>query len=52
MNLDGTAVNGKPVSGIKLTVRELGARWARWMVNPAVGRACVEVLIAGVAYLL
>lgn len=53
-NLDA-AVHHKPksyVSGWRLSIQELGARWSRWRVNPAAGRATYELFVAGIAYLL
>lgn len=40
------------MSGVQLSIQELGNRWSRWRVNPAAGRATYEMFIAGVAYLL
>ncbi|KAJ5128271.1 hypothetical protein N7448_001988 [Penicillium atrosanguineum] len=42
----------KRMSGVQLSMQELGNRWSRWRVNPAAGRATYEMFIAGVAYLL
>lgn len=42
----------KRVSGVQLSMQELGNRWSRWRVNPAAGRATYEVVIGGIAYLL
>jgi hypothetical protein len=42
----------KHVSGVQLSLQELGNRWSRWRVNPAAGRATYELVIAGIAYLL
>ena len=42
----------KRVSGVRLSMQELGRRWSRWRVNPAAGRATYELVVAGIAYLL
>jgi hypothetical protein len=39
-------------SGVRMSAREIGSRWASWRVNPAAGRATYELVLAGVAYLL
>ncbi|PWY89230.1 hypothetical protein BO70DRAFT_426868 [Aspergillus heteromorphus CBS 117.55] len=33
-------------------VRDIRRRWAQWRINPAAGRATLELAIAGVGYLL
>jgi hypothetical protein len=42
----------KRVSGVQLSMQELGRRWSRWRVNPAAGRATYELVVSGIAYLL
>ncbi|KAJ5766325.1 uncharacterized protein N7511_003941 [Penicillium nucicola] len=39
-------------SGVRMSMQEIGSRWASWRVNPAAARATYEVVLAGVAYLL
>lgn len=46
------SMTAKSPSGLALTLQEVGARWRRWRINPAAGRATYEVVVAGVAYLL
>lgn len=48
----GQKTETKHVSGVQLSMQELGNRWSRWRVNPAAGRATYEVVIGGIAYLL
>ncbi|KAJ6104056.1 Mitochondria protein Fmp29 [Penicillium sp. IBT 18751x] len=56
--LQHATIDGKPdtqtkhMSGVQLSMQELGNRWSRWRVNPAAGRATYEMVVAGVAYLL
>lgn len=50
--LVGEQDDQKNVHGVQQSIQELGARWSRWRVNPAAGRATFEVIIAGISYLL